>query len=113
MPPAVQVDLEGREPEPVSRRLWRRGRWQAFQVTPAEIVALRRELGVSQPVLVLTPEDERGRAKPVFDVIPGQRKKLVIPKRAVHGSSMLVTRRNAGAEEIWPEVETFLESFLR
>ena len=65
---------------------------------------------VSQPVLVITPADERDRARVVFEVIPGEKKKLVIPKQAVHGSSMLVEERNPGAEEIWPEVSAFLES---
>ncbi len=66
---------------------------------------------VEQPVLVLTPESERDRAKTVFDVIPGDRKLLVIPEEAVHGSSMLVPGRNSAADEIWPEVVTFLEQF--
>jgi len=66
---------------------------------------------VEQPVLVLTPEDERDRAKTVFDVIPGDAKRFVIPDNAVHGSSMLVPGRNAGAEAIWPEVVAFLEPF--
>ena len=66
---------------------------------------------VRQPVLVLTPQDERDRAAQVFDVIPSENKQLVIPERAVHGSSMLVPERNAGAEKIWPEVLAFLEQF--
>ena len=66
---------------------------------------------VRQPVLVLTPEDERDRAAQVFDVIPSKDKQLVIPERAVHGSSMLVRERNEGADKIWPEVLAFLEQF--
>lgn len=66
---------------------------------------------VEQPVLVLTPEDERDRAKTVVDVIPGDKKRFVVPADAVHGSSMLVPGRNAGAEEIWPIVVAFLEQF--
>lgn len=66
---------------------------------------------VTQPVLVLAPADERDRAKPVVDVIPGEDKQLVVPDEAVHGSSMLVPGRNAGAEKIWPVVETFLARF--
>ncbi len=66
---------------------------------------------VRQPVLVLTPENERDRAAQVFDVSPSENKKLVIPERAVHGSSMLVPERNEGAEKIWPEVLAFLEQF--
>ncbi len=69
--------------------------------------------GVDQPVLVLTPAEERDRAALVFDVLPGENNKLVIPKRAVHGSSMLVNGRNEGAEEIWPEVVAFLERYGR
>ena len=66
---------------------------------------------VRQPVLVLTPEDERDRAAQVFDVIPSKDKQLVIPERAVHGSSMLVRERNEGADKIWPAVLAFLEQF--
>ena len=66
---------------------------------------------VLQPVLVLTPSDERDRAEVVFDVIPGKQKKFVIPEHAVHGSSMLVPARNPSAEEIWPEVQAFLAQF--
>jgi len=66
---------------------------------------------VEQPVLVLTPENERDRANTVFEVIPGDTKLLVIPEEAVHGSSMLVPGRNSAADEIWPEVVTFLEQF--
>jgi dienelactone hydrolase len=68
---------------------------------------------ITRPVLVLTPPDERERAKPIVDVIPAEDKRLVIPDRAVHGSSMLVPERNAGAEAIWPEVQAFLERFNR
>jgi dienelactone hydrolase len=66
---------------------------------------------VSKPVLVLTPADERDRAKQVVDVLPGEDKGFVIPDDAVHGSSMLVPARNAGAEEVWPLVRAFLERF--
>jgi dienelactone hydrolase len=66
---------------------------------------------VSRPVIVLTPADERDRARQVVDAIPGEDKRFVIPDEAVHGSSMLVPDRNAGATTIWPEVETFLERF--
>jgi dienelactone hydrolase len=66
---------------------------------------------VQQPVLVLTPEDERDRATQIFEVIPSEDKKLVIPELAVHGSSMLVPERNPGAEKIWPEVLAFLDRF--
>lgn len=66
---------------------------------------------VQQPVLVMTPEDERERAKTVFDVLPGDAKVFVIPEEAVHGSSMLVLGRNPGAEQIWPELVAFLEQF--
>ena len=66
---------------------------------------------VEQPVLVLTPENERDRAKTVVSVIPGDKTLFVIPENAVHGSSMLVPDRNPGAEEIWPEVVAFLEQF--
>ena len=68
---------------------------------------------VSQPVLVLTPSDERQRAGAVVDAIRSEDKKFVVPERAVHGSSMLVADRNPGSEEIWPVVITFLEQFLR
>jgi len=68
---------------------------------------------IDRPVLVLTPADERDRAKPIVDVIPAEDKRLVIPDRAVHGSSMLVLERNPGADAIWPEVQAFLERFLR
>jgi dienelactone hydrolase len=67
--------------------------------------------GVEQPVFIATPAEEEERAKVVFDVIPGNRKTFLIPEVAVHGSSMLVADRNSGAEEIWPEVEAFLEQF--
>jgi hypothetical protein len=60
---------------------------------------------------VLTPADERDRAQPVVDVIPGENKQFVVPDEAVHGSSMLVPGRNAGAEKIWPAVQAFLDSF--
>jgi len=66
---------------------------------------------VTQPVIVLTPADERERAKVVLDALPGEDKRFVIPDEAVHGSSMLVPGRNAGAESIWPEVTTFLKRF--
>jgi dienelactone hydrolase len=66
---------------------------------------------VSQPVIVLTPADERDRAQPVVDMIPGENKQFVVPDEAVHGSSMLVPGRNAGAEKIWPAVQAFLDSF--
>ena len=68
--------------------------------------------GVEQPVFIATPADEEERAKLVFEVIPGEKKTLLIPERAVHGSSMLVAERNPGAQAIWPEVEAFLEQFL-
>jgi dienelactone hydrolase len=63
---------------------------------------------VTQPVLVLTPDDERGRAQPVVDAIAAKDKRFVVPDRAVHGSSMLVSDRNPGAAEVWVEVEKFL-----
>jgi hypothetical protein len=66
---------------------------------------------VSRPVIVLTPADERDRAAPVVKAIPGEKKRFVVPDEAVHGSSMLVPERNAGADSIWPEVRTFLETF--
>jgi len=62
-------------------------------------------------VLVLTPADEKERAQPIVDVLPGENKQLVIPDEAVHGSSMLVPERNAGAEQIWPVVGAFLKRF--
>lgn len=66
---------------------------------------------VSLPVLILTPEDERARATSIFDAVAGERKELVIPEQAVHGSSMLIAQRNPGAEEVWRRVEEFLEPF--
>lgn len=66
---------------------------------------------VEQRVLVITPENERDRAKTVYDAIPGDAKLLWIPENAVHGSSMLVPDRNSGADEIWPQVVAFLEPF--
>ena len=67
---------------------------------------------VTQPVIVLTPEDERGRAQPVVDAIAAEDKQFVVPDQAVHGSSMLVPDRNPGAAEVWVEVEKFLASLL-
>lgn len=66
---------------------------------------------VRQPVLSLTPEDERKRASLVIDAVPGDDAVLIIPEQAVHGSSMLVPSRNPGADAIWPEVEKFLGRF--
>ena len=63
------------------------------------------------PVLVLTPEGERDRAGEIVEVLPGEKHRFIVPKRAVHGASMLVPDRNSGAEEIWPVVEAFLEPF--
>jgi dienelactone hydrolase len=85
--------------------------------SPGEYLATRKDevrqaaRGVKQPVLVLTPGDERGRAEPVVEAIAGGDKRLVIPERAVHGSSMLVAERNEGAAAIWPDVQAFLERF--
>jgi alpha-beta hydrolase superfamily lysophospholipase len=69
--------------------------------------------GVSGPVIILTPKDEESRAMPVFDAVAGEQKALIIPKRAVHGSSMLIGDRNAGATDIWPQVEKFLGQFVK
>ena len=66
---------------------------------------------VKQSVIVLTPAGERGRAEPVFEAVAAEKKRFVIPDRAVHGSSMLVPDRNAGAADIWVEVEKFLAPF--
>ena len=64
---------------------------------------------VAQPVMVLAPDGERDQAESVFGAVPAKDKTLVIPEKAVHGSSMLDPDRNPGAEAIWPEVEAFLE----
>lgn len=66
---------------------------------------------VTQPVIVLTPADERDRAGPVVEAIAAQDKRFVIPDQAVHGSSMLVPDRNDGAAEVWVEVEKFLAPY--
>ncbi len=68
---------------------------------------------ISQPFLVAAPSGERARAGEVFDAIPVEDKKLVIPGHAVHGSSMLVPSRNAGAEPFWSDVRAFLKRYLR
>jgi dienelactone hydrolase len=75
-----------------------------------EVRAAARQ--VECAVLVLTPADERERAEPIFEALPGENGRFVVPEQAVHGSSMLVPARNEGAEEIWPEVVAFLEQFL-
>lgn len=64
---------------------------------------------VYQPVLVLTPEDERARARAVVDAIASDDKQFIVPERAVHGSSMLVEDRNPGAAAVWLVVEEFLK----
>jgi dienelactone hydrolase len=66
---------------------------------------------VTRPVLVMTPSDERDRARILVDAIPGDAATFIVPKQAVHGSSMLVADRNPGAAAIWPEVEAFLAPF--
>jgi len=68
---------------------------------------------VSLPVLILAPEEERERAEPIRDAVAAERKELVVPARAVHGSSMLIEERNPGAAEIWPVVERFLAGFAK
>lgn len=66
---------------------------------------------LSQPVIVLTPDEERARAQPIVDVISSKDATFVIPEQAVHGSSMLVEARNPGAKAIWTDVRKFLAKF--
>ena len=66
---------------------------------------------VTVPTLILTPGNERSRAEPILRALSGEHKDLVIPERAVHGSSMLMADSNEGASEIWPRVEAFLVQF--
>ncbi|MFB3117368.1 MAG: hypothetical protein ACE1ZP_01265, partial [Myxococcota bacterium] len=66
---------------------------------------------VALPTLILTPENERSRAEPILRALSGEHKDLVIPDRAVHGSSMLIPDSNEAASDIWPQVEAFLVQF--
>jgi len=68
---------------------------------------------ISVPVLILTPEEERSRAEPIFRAIPGERKDFVVPPKAVHGSSMLIAERNPEASAIWPRIEDYLARFAK
>ena len=66
---------------------------------------------VSQPVLILAPQNEREQAQVIHDAVDHEDKKLTVPEQAVHGSSMLIVDRNAAADDVWPVVETFLNRF--
>jgi dienelactone hydrolase len=85
--------------------------------SPGEYLATRREevrtaaREVSHPTLIVTPAGERERAEGIHDALASEDKQLVIPRQSRHGSSMLVSDRNAGAEDIWPGVEEFLKRF--
>lgn len=67
---------------------------------------------VRQPVMILAPPGERAQAAQIFESVPHQEKVLEVPKKAVHGSSMLIAERNPDADTIWPKVTAFLTRFL-
>ena len=74
----------------------------------SDLVA-RHAAKITQPVLILAPQNEREQAQAIHDAVGHEDKKLTIPEQAVHGSSMLIMERNAAADDVWPAVETFLE----
>jgi len=76
-------------------------------LAPEGIVA-EQAARLDLPVLILAPPSERARAGAIYQAVSSRDKKLEIPRQAVHGSSMLITERNAAAASIWPVVDAFL-----
>ncbi len=76
-----------------------------------EGLVAREAAKLKLPILVLTPPGERSRAVTIFNAIKDPRKRLVTPKYAVHGASMLIRERSPKADLIWKDLLEFLAQF--
>jgi pimeloyl-ACP methyl ester carboxylesterase len=67
---------------------------------------------VTAPVFITVADagDELKAAKPIFDATAATNKKLYVPTAGIHGSSTLITDRNAAGEAAnWAAVTAFLD----
>ena len=72
------------------------------------VAAAAKKIAGKLPVLVLTPPKEREVANAIAAAAGVS---LHLPPKSVHGSSMLIGRKNPAAADVWPLVERFLKRF--
>lgn len=65
---------------------------------------------MTQPILVIHPENERDRGQPVYDAIGSGQKRLVMHARILHGSHELL--RGDKRDETWTAVLDFLTPYI-
>jgi len=68
--------------------------------------------GIAMPVFITSAASETGQWSPIYEAIAGSDKVAFRPEQGgVHGSSSLISGRNAGAEAYWQAVEGFLSHY--